>query len=172
MAHLLLCERQGTALPLGHEIDPSAGRFGLETGDAEGRARVETQTAVNAGGEVVVAQKLEGFGAQITNLPGLRMAFGSKALLSRRMISMVGGSVPQAPRALASSGEADISTREPSAASAAARMSRTSEAFVNDQCAMPVPGEAHQLELAGSLDRIPCSAGRGTPIRAQESGPR
>src|ERR1700694_3659779 len=154
MADLLLCERQRSSFPLRHEINPAARRFGLETGDAEGRARVEAQAAVDACGEGVIAQKLELFGAHTRNLPGLRMAPGSNALLSRRMTSMVGGDVPQAPSSLATSGEADMSTSDPWAASAVARTFRTSVALVNAQFAMPVPGEAHQLEFAGRAARV------------------
>src|SRR6195256_5486404 len=85
VAHLFLLERQRPALPLRHEVDAAARRLGLQPGGAESWARVEAQTAVDASGEVVVAQEIEGFAAHTTNLPGFRMPVGSKACLRRPM---------------------------------------------------------------------------------------
>src|SRR2546423_5358214 len=65
--HLLLVEGHLPALPLRHQVDAAARRFGLEPGGTERRAGVEAQPAVHAGREVVVTQQVE---AQTTNLPG------------------------------------------------------------------------------------------------------
>src|SRR6266550_4708463 len=54
--HLLFVELQRPALPLRHQIDTAARRLGLESGDTECRAGIETQAAVDAGGEIVVRQ--------------------------------------------------------------------------------------------------------------------
>src|SRR5438477_2295727 len=89
---LLLFERQAAALPLRHQIDASARRLGLESGDAKSRARVEAKPAVDAGGKVVVAESLEGF--QTRNRPGLSAWFGSNASFNRCMRAMVGEACP------------------------------------------------------------------------------
>src|SRR5438309_4914242 len=51
--HLLFVKGNRSALPLGHEVDAPARRLGLESGNSKRRTRVERQSAVDAGGEVV-----------------------------------------------------------------------------------------------------------------------
>src|ERR1700674_2564179 len=171
VAHLVLIEGHRLALPLGHEVDATPRRFRLETRDAEGRARVQAQAAVNARGKVVVAEKLEGF--QTTNLPGFRMPCGSKAPLMRRISSRVAGGVPQAPSSRVRSGPAAIRTSDPPADSAAARALRTfCRSPSSVQYAIPMPGEAHHCEPAGRPESNPRNAFLGTAMRAQDSGAR
>src|SRR6266487_858492 len=134
---LLLVKGHGPALPLGHQIDPAARRLGLQPGDAKGRTRIEAQAAVNARREVVVGQPRKWRG-HTTYLPGFRTWSGSKAFLSRRMTSIVGGGVPHAPISRMKSSGAASMTRVPPAASALARIAMTecaSDAIA--QCATP-----------------------------------
>src|SRR5258708_19710021 len=113
MAHLLLLEGQRPAFPLGQQIDPSAGRFGLQACGAESWTCVEAQAAVDARGEVVVAKKIERFVLHTTNLPGFRVPSGSKAFLSRRITPIVSGGVPPAPIFLETSVGPDITPTLP-----------------------------------------------------------
>src|SRR5205823_720904 len=166
---LLLVERHGAALPLRHQVDPATRRLGLETGDAKGRARVQAQSAVDAGREVVVGEAGERR-AQTTNRPGFNTPSGSKACLIRRMISSVGGGVPHAPTARIMSSDAASMTSAPPAASALLRTLRIDSASPGgDQCAMPAAGEAHQ---SLSPSRIPRNFSRGVVIRAHVWGAR
>src|SRR6202158_6034183 len=118
VAQLLLLEWHRPAFPLRHQIDAAARGFGLQARLAEGWARIEAQSAVDAGGQVVVAQEVEWFGLHTTNLPGFRMPSGSKALLRRLITPIVSGGVPQAPICLETSAGACIRTSEPCAFSA------------------------------------------------------
>src|ERR1700682_1909245 len=158
VAHLLLLEWHRPAFPLRHQIDAAARGFGLHARLAAGPARVETQSAVHARGEVVVAQEVEWFGLHTTNRPGFRMPSGSKAFLSRRITPIVSGGVPHAPICLETSADACISTSEPCNFSAAWRTLTTSSELSKDQCAMPTPGEAHHRACSGNASRISWSA--------------
>src|SRR5438094_892418 len=169
---LLLVKSHGPALPLRHQVDAAARGFGLQSGDPKGRTRVEAQTAVDAGREVVVRQAAE-WSRQTTNRPGFKTWSGSNACLRRRMMSMVGGGVPHAPTSRMKSSGAAIMTRLPPAVSVLARTSFTegvSDAIA--QCATPIPGEAHQPAPLGSPSTSPRSADRGAAMRAHRAGAR
>src|SRR5579859_6775030 len=159
VTRLLLREGKLLALPLRHQVDAAARGLGLEAADSKRRARVQAQPAMHARGEVVVAEALERL--QNKNLPGFNTWSGSNASLSRRIISSVSGGVPQAPACLLMSSGAANSTSEPPAASAADRAAARSSPLSKLQCAIPTPGDAHQVDLAGSDSSTPRSAARG-----------
>src|SRR5439155_26105147 len=102
-----------------HQVDAAARRLGLQPRDSKGRTRIEAQAAVNARREVVVGQPRKWRG-HTTYLAGFRTWSGSKASLSRRMTSIVGGVLPHAPTSLVKSSVAVSMTSLPPAASALA----------------------------------------------------
>src|SRR5207245_5345485 len=169
---LPLVNRQRPALPLGHEVDAAARRLGLETRDAKRRACVEAQAAVDAGREVVVGQTRER-NCQTTNLPGFKTPPGSNACFRRRWTSSVDGTAPHAPTSRVKSSGAARRARVPPAPSTVDLISRTELASVaTDQCAIPMPGEAHHSAPEGNVPRTRRSSDRGTATRAQRSGAR